>query len=716
MDFIGHIHRAVAFIKSLIQAFLDRDANLKAELKRCEIAAEEGYKIADENYVEIKKTLVEERQRISVANAEQNKVDRIKNTDLIQKQESEIDELEQSINVIGKNLDNLREGKKDFSIVVYGRTKAGKSTLMEILTRGNGESIGKGGQRTTRDVRNYYWNGLKITDVPGTCAHDGKNDEILAMEAAKSADLILFLITDDGPQADEAACLAQLKSLGKSVLGIINIKFSFHLKSDNFDSDFEYLQEKLSDHRSINDIIRQFKEYGETYNQDWSDIKFVATHLLAAYESHPFRGNNNKVYETSNFAKVEKFILKKVRNDGRFLRIKTFVDSVAVPMNNIILKIYEQSGQSLIESGIWLNKRIQLNKWRESFNERAKKKIEGLYDELLEQLKREIDNFVDNHYEDEKAGENWQRRFESLRFDDKYQNLLESLAIECERKRKELSDELTQELSYSFQRTTITDIQMDSTTPWGKYVGTLLTGGGSLLARYAVGAVFPPLGIALTVVGIFSFIFGDSRSKQIRQNKEKLRNAITKPSQEILDKIHRQSFDVFRNQILQKGVTEFYYLLAEYQFMLARLGDSQGNVARKLSEQFINLNKTFLNEAINYQGKQTLPNVEIIARVPGEMIMLVVQNANLNIQELSNLIGEKVVIKLPKETFLETLEMFLGCHCSMNEYPLALGAENGIAKSNVYNRCTHALISNENIDDLNFKLTQQVSGIPIIMG
>ena len=48
--------------------------------------------------------------------------------------------------------------KTTFSITLFGRTMAGKSTLMEILTHGKGESIGKGSQRTTRDVRTYILN------------------------------------------------------------------------------------------------------------------------------------------------------------------------------------------------------------------------------------------------------------------------------------------------------------------------------------------------------------------------------------------------------------------------------------------------------------------------------------------------------------------------------------------------------------------------------
>ncbi|MBQ7628825.1 MAG: 50S ribosome-binding GTPase [Selenomonadaceae bacterium] len=205
-----------------LAAFMDKTPNKRSNpaannsaiemaLIKCRSAAQEGYDIAGKNYAEIQKTLSEEVRRIADANNAQNQVDRIQNTKLIEEQASELKKLERRINVIGNNLANLHERQKDFSIVVYGRTEAGKSTLMEILTHGNGNSIGKGAQRTTRDVRDYYWNGLKITDVPGICAFDGKKDERLAMDAAKSADLILFLITNDAPQADEAKCLANLK-------------------------------------------------------------------------------------------------------------------------------------------------------------------------------------------------------------------------------------------------------------------------------------------------------------------------------------------------------------------------------------------------------------------------------------------------------------------------------------------------------------------------
>jgi hypothetical protein len=62
--------------------------------------------------------------------------------------------------------------KSPFSIALFGRTMSGKSTLMEILTHGDGTSIGKGAQRTTRDVRTYPYNNMIIIDVPGIAAFE----------------------------------------------------------------------------------------------------------------------------------------------------------------------------------------------------------------------------------------------------------------------------------------------------------------------------------------------------------------------------------------------------------------------------------------------------------------------------------------------------------------------------------------------------------------
>lgn len=674
------------------------DSSMEQELAKCRESAEEGFQLAAAKYNEIKDALIEEMRSLSGTDSEQNEIQRIQNTELVENQKNELRRLVERVKLIRDDIKNLRGRTKDFSIVVYGRTMAGKSTLMEILTHGNGKSIGKGAQRTTLDVRDYYWNGLKITDVPGICAFGGAEDERLALEAAKAADLILFLLTSDAPQPDEAACLAQLKSFGKPILGVINVKMSFNI---NDELDIEDLRDKLADTSTVEATLSQFKDFAANHNQDWSGIKFVATHLLSAYQA---QDTNPKVFEISRFVEVEDFILEKVHKDGRFLRIKTFADSVTVPMSDIILKLHEHSATTLLESDVWFDKRCQLMEWREKFLARSQERLDNLYEQLSEELDNEIYNFAENHYEDNNVNENWQQQLQSLGFDLQYQMLLKNFADECERKRKELSDELTQELSYAFHGNTQTSIELEGTTPWGKYAAfvlpnlLLLVPGIGWGTRIAIG-----IGSAL-----FSFLFEDKEEK-LREAKAKLREDLTAPSYEVLGNMHSQVVEIFNTEILGKAIDEFCDLLAGYQFMLARLGHSQSQMAKKLFDEFSDLNAKLLGEAINYKGAGSVENVSYIARIPGETMVIFADRANLNKKDLSDLLGEKILTVKPKEDFVQTLRIILGGDFDIDSYPL------DFTKDNDETNCTYALFPKQKVSATNFKIAQQITDVPIIV-
>ena len=76
--------------------------------------------------------------------------------DLVEDQLSEINSAFNRLSfAFREDLNSLKDNLSKFSITLFGRTMAGKSTLMEILTKGDGSSIGKGAQRTTLDVRKY---------------------------------------------------------------------------------------------------------------------------------------------------------------------------------------------------------------------------------------------------------------------------------------------------------------------------------------------------------------------------------------------------------------------------------------------------------------------------------------------------------------------------------------------------------------------------------
>ena len=201
--------------------------DLRDVLQECQKSARVGYRIASTEEKNLSKVLssAEEKIQRAIMEFHTSPCYAPETAGLLETQLVEISSAFNRLSFAFKeDLNNLRENLSKFSISLFGRTMAGKSTLMEIFTEGDGSSIGKGAQRTTLDVRKYQWNGLEITDVPGIGAFEGEDDEQIAFEAAKTADLILFLITDDAPQAVDAECFSKIVDLGKPIIGIMNVK------------------------------------------------------------------------------------------------------------------------------------------------------------------------------------------------------------------------------------------------------------------------------------------------------------------------------------------------------------------------------------------------------------------------------------------------------------------------------------------------------------
>lgn len=560
--------------------------NIAEALKQCNSYAEKGYELAKNSYEEIHQALLQEEEKVLEANRRQNQMTRIANSSVLQRQNSNFKELKYMDLTLKDNLELLHRNQKEFSIVVFGRTMAGKSTLMEILTHGNGASIGKGAQRTTRDVRDYHWQGMKITDVPGIASFDGREDDRLAMEAAKKADLILFLITDDAPQKAEAEKLAELRNLGKPVLGIINVKLALNMERKVLA--IRNLQKKLSDTARLDEICRQFKAYATNFNQNWQEMPFIYTHLRAAFLGQSSQLNDNELYNMSNFPQVEKYIIDKVCKDGCFLRIKTFIDNVAVPMQQRMELLLEHSSINVKEALVYRNKCNKLWDWRQDFVDRSQEKYNKFMERLYAMICNEIDDFVEDNYDNEYAGEAWNKRVESMHLENLCRAFLQELSDECERKRRELTDELRTEIKFSSVGVNASDIQMEEITD---------TQGLLQLGALGIGLIFSgPIGIAL---GILSFFFDDKEEK-IRQQKEELTNKLIEAMNPVTDKIGDYLIKEMSDNILHKGIDELCNMLHEMDNMLFELANEEKNVAQYLNDKLYSLNEKLWNEAINY--------------------------------------------------------------------------------------------------------------------
>ena len=172
--------------------------------------------------------------------------------------------------------------------------------------------------------------------------------------------------------------------------------------------------------------------------------------------------------------------------------------------------------------------------------------------------------------------------------------------------------------------------------------------------------------------------------------------------------MHNQVIEVFNNEILAKGVDEFYDLLASYQFMLARLGKSQYDMANTLFGEFSDLNFKLLVEASNYKNAGYAKDITDIPRIPGETMVILADRSNLDTQKLSDLLGETVSIMRSEKDFIDNVKNILGSDFDIDGYPLDFTKENEEPQE------AFALLPKNKVSATNFKLAQQIAGVPII--
>ncbi len=588
---------------------------LAKALQACSKAAEEGYRLAIDSYDAIHEAYIAERKKIKSAMDEQDTIKRIDNSPTFTQIDNDLLAFKNDNDTLLHDIKLLHENEREFSIIVFGRTMAGKSTLMETIKHGQGESIGKGAQRTTRDVRAYHWNGMKIIDVPGIASFDGEEDDQIAMEAAKSADMILFLITDDAPQQEEAKKLADLRNLGKPVLGIINVKQGLNMNRRALA--IRGLKKKLQDTDRIQEICEQFKSFATLFGQDWEDIPFVSTHLRAAFLGQESQLNDEELYEASQFPQVEKFIIDKVQNDGTLYRKKTFVDCVAVTMQQRIDHLLDNASISVVEALQFRRKHNEFDAWSNEFQEQTKRKLDDFQNLLKQDVKSEIKDYAFLHWKDKDAGKEWNSYINNhIDFKGRCAEFLQSIADDCARKRRELTDELQSTMRFKNTRFDIGKIEMGSILDTKSFAELALS-----LAGFAVGGWIGL--IAVTVVGEVVSRLMDTTEEKKKKQREKLEKAIEDAMMPQLDKLVKDMDKVIQKEIVAKEIGGLRSALDSMENMFFALAEEERNLAKVLCTRLDMINESLLHAVEQHLqhriGEAYTPDtykISLMARIP----------------------------------------------------------------------------------------------------
>ena len=645
--------------------------DLNSALARCRQSAQNGYEAASAQLGKIERTLScarEETER-SAALLSGKSVYLSDLNRLLSRQIKDICKAFDELSEQPRNrLKKLRGSLNSFDITLFGRTMAGKSTLMEVLTHGDGKAIGNGAQRKTRDIRSYEWNGLRITDVPGIGAFNGQKDEDVAFDAAKNADMILFLMTDDGVQSQEAECFRSILELGKPVLCIMNVKASVDISED-----VRYITEDIDEAFQIprlEEIRRQFIAFGSLAGQDWNAVPFVYTHLRSAFLAQQTKDPQKAGILTaaSRINNLKNAIAQRVSTRGELYRVKTFIDAVAAPIGSTVDLLLEQSCLNELQSDMISDKKKSLHKWIERFEKSAYDRVASDVNNLKSQLYSDASDFAARNIGSREINSKWDKYLKELKLNERGKELMEELSQQADDEIRELTRSMKKELEFAVTYSADMTLKSRRILDTRKLFewGMVATGGLLVIAALVFPAAAPVLLIASVGVGLVKEFFGGylpDKAKLERGAREKIENQLRENINVICQK-YRDSLEKSLRDILDK-LNLLEADLDSVCEVVSELSSTQGTLAQQLSGSLRELHRSLLCKALSLIGRPELSmRIHDAAMIPGfECAVVLAPHTvfpELERQELCNLLGESIRFLPYAEDKTELVRMILG--------------------------------------------------------
>jgi hypothetical protein len=582
--------------------------------------------------------------------------------------------------------------------------------------------MGKGGQRTTRDVRSYEWKGMTVTDVPGIDAYGGEEDDEKAEEAATYADLILFMITAGQPESSEADWMVKLKKMDKPMLCVCNYKQSIGEGIDDFRlKRLLSNPQKLKERMNIEELVCQFNTF---LNEQLPNehVDFIITHLLAKFCSQQpeYESKKAELEMISRFSYVEQSLINEVYTNGVLHRKKCYLSIIDAPLYQQMNQLFAFSSDAYTQFRVIKDKTSLYLDWCDRFNKTQKKKIIDVITGEFNKLRNSIPGFVESHLENKDVDKAWKKHCEGFSIQYNIEKCIESVKAKLEEKTIDLFSELKTEMNFSFKFKAENGLGNYQFINWKrgmKWAGIL---GSAGLGIAAIVLSSGPLGWAAMGVGsIFGFFawLCDSREDKLRERgkklSKKLNNGINKAEQSSQRKILKW-FD--ENITLQEK--QISRRLSVVGRGMLSLSNAERQLALGYSKNHKDITKMIIAN-IFYAIKVPMHEVDRIvcaARVPGRRIALIIkgkENLPIRLNELASRLGNNEaihIIKLDTSKPVEAQIVFLLKYFGFRVKPLIKQVNNGTQ--------TIVYLYDDNYDqkDLDsLELVQQIMNVHIIL-
>lgn len=441
-----------------------------------------------------------------------------------------------------------------FTVSLFGRTMAGKSTIREAITGGDGSTIGKGAQRMTRDISDYQWRGLTILDTPGFGAFDGKEDRDLAVSVVDESDVIVFLLSSDGIQEEAFQELAALNRLRKPVLFVLNVKHNLAgqsvLKRQFLRSPDDYLgNAAIQPHRNrITTLARQHAPWMA------GNIRLAAIHAQAAHLARlpEHKNETARLMSASNIVDLLHILEDELHVHGPTRRVQTIIGGTERALCFIADHLIGISNEFQKEADILDEKHSELENTLTAYMKQFPTRCRDAAQEHFAPVSSGLPRFIDDNIQKRDFKERWKARVNELRTaawaEGFARQTVEDVKAMVQEFWRQLQVDAAMAFNLDFEGTASSDpadIQKGV-----RRIGIVIAIAGAILPF--LGVVSNPVGwtiaAASLICGIVS-IFLSGKGEQLNKDKIEARHKLTSEISAASDSLGQSLQDWFSIQI-----------------------------------------------------------------------------------------------------------------------------------------------------------------------
>lgn len=335
----------------------------------------------------------------------------------------------------------------NFTICLFGRTTAGKSTTMEALTYGLGTAIGNGHKDYTQECKEYVWNELIVVDTPGIDSMF-KRDELEqeALQYADKADLILLLLPHQILDEDLKS-FKRFYQQNKPLFIILNIKKAVGEKGSFKFKDFIRNPEEVLNKKEVEGYKNRIKQYILDDLKIKTDIiPIIPVHSHSAFMSRHETDPEikDKLYEISNFKILEQQLMKEVRERGEVYRIKNPYETIILFSQNIMESFSDFTKELELKRSIFIDNIQKFQTIRNKIIDKKEEIIKSSWISYIDSRKNAIQGIIQEIFD---AGNDEEKRKKILS-NFLSENILESKINKCQ---NEIKQEIEKEIHDFFK-------------------------------------------------------------------------------------------------------------------------------------------------------------------------------------------------------------------------------------------------------------------------